>query len=52
MWDLIGPLAFGLRIFTFHGLALALLGRTLTEEKVLKNSDSKNNQIRLDCAKF
>jgi ATP-dependent DNA helicase RecQ len=27
--DLIGPLATRLRVFTFHGLALALLGRTL-----------------------
>lgn len=29
--NLIGPLAMRLRVFTFHGLALSLLGRTLTQ---------------------
>lgn len=37
--DLIGPLAFRLRVFTFHGLALALLGRTLSQERYSREID-------------
>ena len=36
---LVGPLASRLRVFTFHGLALALLGRTLGEQKRSREVD-------------
>ncbi len=36
---LVGPLAFRLRVFTFHGLALALLGRTLSQERYSREID-------------
>lgn len=43
---LIGPLAFNMQVFTFHGLALSLLGRTLGQEPTPRsNSEFSFQQI-------
>lgn len=39
--DLIGSLAYDLRVFTFHGLALSLLGRTMGANRRIENRMQK-----------
>ena len=51
LFDLIGTLASRLRVFTFHGLALALLGRTAGEIKRSKQNaeESWNALLKEVC---
>lgn len=50
--NLIGPQAFGLRIFTFHGLSLGLLGRTLGEEKQSRQEIKFDEILTKACQLF
>jgi len=47
--SLIGNAAFGLRIFTFHGLALALLGRSLGQENTTQREINFPEILRQAC---
>ncbi|MBE9140520.1 RecQ family ATP-dependent DNA helicase [Nodosilinea sp. LEGE 07088] len=47
--DLIGNLASRLRVYTFHGLALALLGRTLEEHKRQDAEKRFDNLLKDAC---
>jgi ATP-dependent DNA helicase RecQ len=51
LFDLIGTLASRLRVFTFHGLALALLGRTAGEIRRFRQNteDSWNTLLKEVC---
>ncbi|MDX2228831.1 MAG: AAA family ATPase [Leptolyngbyaceae cyanobacterium bins.349] len=50
--SLIGSLAFDLRVFTFHGLALSLLGRTVGQEQQNQQRDELifNQLLKDACA--
>ena len=50
--DMIGAMASRLRVYTFHGLALAILGRTIEMNQNTGNSDQKFTQLIKDACQF
>jgi ATP-dependent DNA helicase RecQ len=50
--DMIGSMASRLRVYTFHGLALAILGRTIEVQQNIGNPDQKFTQLIKDACKF